>query len=109
MGQHTIEINTENFKEKVVDSGRSVIVDLWAEWCMPCKMIAPMVEEIAKDHKDKIDVGKINVDDSPQLATELSVMNIPTLLFYKKGKEAGRLVGVNNREYVEEKIKEFFG
>ncbi len=109
MGTDTININTDNFKAKVLDSKKPMIVDLWAEWCMPCKMIAPTLDEIARDHKGSIGVGKINVDEDPELATELSVMNIPTLIFFKDGKEAGRLVGINTKEYIERKIKEFFG
>lgn len=109
MGSHTIEINSKNFKEKVIDSKRPVIIDLWAEWCAPCKMIAPTIDEIARDYSGKIDVGKINIDDNTELATELSVLNIPTVMFYKNGKEAGRVVGVNTKEYIEKKIKEFFG
>jgi len=109
MGEYTLEINKNNFEDQVLNAERPVMIDLWAEWCMPCKMIAPMVDEVAKDYKGTIAVGKINVDESPELATELSVMNIPTLIFYKQGKEMGRLVGVNTKETVEKKIKEFCG
>lgn len=75
---------------------------------MPCKMIAPMVEEISKIHAGKIKVAKLNIDESPDLASELSIMNIPTLAFIKNGKEKGRIVGVNKKEYIETKIKEYF-
>ena len=82
------------------------MVDLWAEWCMPCKMLSPVVDEIAKDYKDKINVAKLNVDDHPELATQLSVMNIPTLIFFKAGKEEDRIVGVKSKEDIEAKIQE---
>ena len=108
MGSSLLEITKDNFQTRVTKSALPVIIDFWAEWCMPCKMIAPTIKEIAVEYKGKIDVAKINVDNSPELATELSVMNIPTLLFFKDGKEAGRLVGVNTKEYIEKKIKEFF-
>ncbi|MFH1791286.1 MAG: thioredoxin [Candidatus Omnitrophota bacterium] len=109
MGTNTMEINSANFEEKVLRSGRPVVIDLWAEWCMPCKMIAPAIDEIAAAYKDKVDVGKINVDESPELATDLSVMNIPTVIFFKDGNEAGRIVGVNTKEYIEKKMQEYFG
>ncbi len=103
-----LEITKDNFQTKVLKSERPVIIDLWAEWCMPCKMIEPVLNEIANDYKEKIDVAKINVDEYPELATELSVMNIPALIFFKDGKEVTRIVGVNTKEYIEKKIKEFF-
>ncbi|MCK4463961.1 MAG: thioredoxin [Candidatus Omnitrophica bacterium] len=103
-----IEITKDNFETTVLKSARPVIIDLWAEWCMPCKMIEPVLDEIANDYKEKIDVAKINVDEYPELATELSVMNIPTLIFFKDGEEITRMVGVNTKEYIEKKIKEFF-
>ena len=102
------EITNDNFETKVLKSAKPVVIDLWAEWCMPCKMLTPVIEEIAELYKDEIDVAKVNVDDCPELATELSVMSIPTLIFFKNGKEAGRLTGVNTKEYIEGKIKEFF-
>lgn len=103
-----IEITKDNFGTKILKSERPVIIDLWAEWCMPCKMIEPVLDEIANEYKEKIDVAKINVDEYPELATELSVMNIPALIFFKDGKEVTRIVGVNTKEYIEKKIKEFF-
>ena len=103
-----IEITKDNFERAVLKSARPVIIDLWAEWCMPCKMIGPILDEIANEYKEKIDVAKINVDEYPELATELSVMNIPTLIFFKNGEEITRMVGINTREYIEKKIKEFF-
>lgn len=103
-----LEINQDNFKKEVTASEKPVIIDFWAPWCMPCKMIAPMVETISKEHNGKVSVGKVNVDENPELATDLSVMNIPTLIFFKNGKEAGRVVGVNKKEYIEAKIKEYF-
>ena len=109
MNANTVSITKDNFQTKIVNSERPIVVDLWAEWCMPCKMIAPVLDEIATDYSGKVDIGKINVDEDPELATELSVMNIPTLIFFKGGKEAGRIVGVNTKEYIEKKIEEFFG
>ena len=103
-----IEITKANFETTVLKSTRPVIIDLWAEWCMPCKMLEPVLDEFANEYKEKIDVVKINVDESPELATELSVMNIPTLIFFKDGEEITRMVGINTKENIEKKIKEFF-
>ncbi len=103
-----IEITKDNFESEVLKSARPVIIDLWAEWCMPCKMIEPILDEIASEYKEKIDVAKINVDEYPELATELSVMNIPTLIFFKDGQEKTRITGINTKEYIEKKIEEFF-
>ncbi len=103
-----IEITKDNFESEVLKSARPVIIDLWAEWCMPCKMIEPVLDEIANEYKEKIDVVKINVDECPELATELSVMNIPTLIFFKDGQEKTRITGINTKEYIEKKIEEFF-
>lgn len=109
MSTKVAEITKDNFESKVLKAERPLIIDLWAEWCMPCKMIAPTLDKIADDYRGEIDIAKINVDEYPELATDLSVMNIPTLIFFKDGKEKGRLTGVNTKEYIEKKIKEFFG
>lgn len=107
--KHTIEVTGKNFKEEIAKSKTPAIVDFWAEWCMPCKMISPLVDEIAKEFAGKIKIGKINVDDNADLATELTVMNIPTLVFFKEGLEAGRVVGVVSKKELLKKIEEVFG
>jgi len=99
-----VEINRENFNNEVLGSEKIVLVDFWAPWCVPCKVIAPTVERIAAEHSDRIKVAKANVDDDPSLATELSIFNIPTIVFFKKGKEHSRLIGVNTKETIEAKI-----
>lgn len=107
--KHIIEVTEKNFKEEITKSKTPVIVDFWAEWCMPCKVISPLVDEIAKEFAGKIKIGKVNVDDDAGLATELTVMNIPTLVFFKDGKEAGRIVGVISKKELLKKIEEVFG
>ena len=101
------EITKSNFEKEVANSKEPVLIDFWAPWCMPCKIIAPAVEELAKDLKGKVNVFKTNVDDNPELATELSILNIPTLLLFKNGKEVSRMVGVNSKEAISAKIKGF--
>jgi len=104
-----VELNSGNFEKEVVNSPRPVLVDFWAPWCMPCKLIAPAVEKLAEEMKGKINVFKSNVDENPEMATDLSIMNIPTLVLFKGGKEISRIVGVNSKEAIEAKIKAVLG
>ena len=98
------ELTQDNFEKEITKSAKPVLVDFWAPWCMPCKLIAPIVEKLALEMKDKVSVLKANVDESPDIATELSIMNIPTLVLFKDGKEALRIIGVNSKEAIEAKI-----
>lgn len=107
--KHIIEVTEKNFNEEIIESKTPVIVDFWAEWCTPCKMISTVIDETAKELAGKIKIGKINVDENPALATELTVMNIPTLVFFKNGAEAGRAVGVISKKELFKKIEEAFG
>lgn len=107
--KHTIELTEKNFKGEITESKTPAIVDFWADWCMPCKMISPVVDEAAKEFAGKIKVGKVNVDENTGLATELTVMNIPTLVFFKGGKEVGRAVGVLSKKELLKKAEELFG
>ena len=81
------------------------MVDFWAPWCVPFKVIAPTVEKIAEERSGSIKVAKANVEDDQSLATELSIFNIPTIVFFKSGKEHSRLIGVNTKEAIESKIE----
>ncbi|HPM43179.1 MAG TPA: thioredoxin [Candidatus Omnitrophota bacterium] len=99
-----LEITQDNFEKEVLQSKEPVLVDFWAPWCMPCKIIAPSVEKLAEELKGKVKVAKSNVDDSPEIATNLSVLNIPTLVIFKSGQEVARIIGVNSKEAIEAKI-----
>lgn len=92
------EFTDSNFEQEVLQSSQPVLVDLWAAWCGPCRLIAPMVEELAGSYQGKVKIGKLNVDDYPQIAGQFRVMNIPTLLLFKGGKEVDRVVGVRPKE-----------
>ena len=100
-----VEVTQENFEKEVAGSDKPVLVDFWAPWCMPCKIIEPAVEKIADEMKSEIKVMKSNVDDVPEIATELSVLNIPTLVLFKDRKELARIIGVNSKEAIENKIR----
>jgi len=100
-----VEVTQGNFEKEVVGSDKPVLIDFWAPWCMPCKIIAPAVEKIADEMNGQIKVMKLNVDEAPDVATGLSILNIPTLVLFKEGKELARIIGVNSKEAIEKKIK----
>ena len=104
-----LEITKENFEREVLKSEKLAVVDFWAPWCGPCKVLAPTVKEIGEELKGLIKVGKSNVDENSELATELSVLNIPTLVLFKDGKEAGRMIGINSKEAILAKINAILG
>ncbi len=103
------EFSEQNFDQEVTKASTPVLVDLWAAWCGPCRMIAPVVEELAGKYQGKLKVGKLNVDDHPQVAGQFRVMNIPTLLLFKGGKEVDRIVGVVPKEELTRRIDAVIG
>jgi len=88
-----LEVNDSNFDDIVLKSDKPVLVDFWAEWCGPCRMIAPALDEISKDYEGKAVVAKCDVDESPEVASRFGIRNIPTVLFFKDGKVADKQVG----------------
>lgn len=98
-----VKITTDNF-EGLKNSELPLVVDFWATWCGPCRMIAPIVEELAKEYDGKINVGKCDVEECDELAAEFGIRNIPTLLFFKDGQIIDRLVGAVNKTKIQEKI-----
>ena len=95
------------FDETINGSDTPVLVDFWAEWCGPCKMIAPVLEEIAREQSGKITIGKLNVDDNPDTARRFDVMSIPTLLVFKDGQQVKRLVGAKGKGQLLQDLAEY--
>lgn len=89
-----MKITNETFDEQVMKSELPVLVDFWATWCGPCKMLAPVIDEISAEQQGKVNVGKIDIDENPDLAARFGVMNIPTVILFKDGKEVSRSVGL---------------
>jgi thioredoxin 1 len=99
-------VTDSEFDSTVLQSERPVVLDFWAEWCQPCKMLAPTIEEIAGEYEDKIKVGKLNVDDNPNTATKYGIRGIPTLLFFKGGKVVQQVTGVKSKPEIKKIIDE---
>ena len=97
--------NEENFESEVLKSDKTTIVDFYADWCGPCKMMSPVIEKIAEENAENVKVGKVNVDDNQELAVEYNVMSIPTILIFKNENIAKTFIGVTAKQEIEEAIK----
>lgn len=97
-------ITNDNFQETVLDSDKLVVVDFWAEWCGPCRILGPVISELAEDYKDSVVIGKLDVDENPEISGTLGIRSIPTIIFFKNGKELHRQIGVAQKSSLVEKI-----
>ena len=99
-----LQITTENFEEMVLNSDKPVLVDFWAEWCGPCRMVGPIVDELHTEYESKAIVGKVNVDDQQEISAKYGIRNIPTILFFKDGEIVDKNVGVAPKSDLANKI-----
>lgn len=102
-----LHLTDANFKKEVLESSLPVMVDFWAPWCGPCKMLTPAVEEAASEFDGKLRIGKINVDENSGAATQYGIMSIPALIFFKNGKVIGQVIGALSKADLKKKIEEF--
>ena len=104
MSEHVLKVTDGNFDSEVAKSNVPVLVDFWAEWCGPCRMMSPILDEVAPVYKGKLKIGKLNVDENQDTPSKFGVMNIPTMIVFKGGKEAERIVGAMSRAELEKKL-----
>ena len=104
MGGNTLKITDTNFDSEVSKSGVPVLVDFWAEWCGPCRLMSPILDEIAPGYQGRLKIGKLNVDENQDSPTKFGVMNIPTMILFKNGKEAERIVGAMSKPELQKKL-----
>lgn len=100
--EHVLELTDSNFQSEVLDSSEPVLVDFWAPWCMPCRQISPMIDELASENAGSIKVGKVNIDDSPTIAQNFGVSSIPTLMVFRNGEVTERFVGAQPKARLQE-------
>ena len=99
-GNNIMEFTDGNFEQEVLKSDKAVLVDFWAEWCSPCRMIAPAVEAVAKEYSDRVKVGKLNVDQNMNVTSRYNIRGIPTLLIFKSGQIQEQVVGLTSKEAI---------
>jgi thioredoxin 1 len=107
MAGNTVEVTDDTFKADVIDSGKTVLVDFWAAWCGPCKMVAPVLDEIAGENKDKLTIAKLDIDANPATARDYQVMSIPTMILFKDGKPVKQIVGAKPKAALLSDLSEY--
>ena len=109
MGNNTVEVSDATFQDDVLSSDKTVLVDFWAEWCGPCKMVAPVLEEIAGEYGDKLTVAKLNIDHNPERARDYQVMSIPTMIVFRDGKQVKTIVGAKPKKQLLDDLADYLG
>ena len=106
MSDNVIELTDANFQSEALEADKPVLVDFWAPWCGPCRMVGPIIDDVAETYLNKVKVGKLNTDDNPQVATEYGIRSIPTILLFKNGEVVGNLMGAKPKQDFEEMINQ---
>lgn len=101
-----INFTDQIFKQEVLESSQPVIVDFWAPWCGPCRVVSPTIDELGKEYEGKVKVGKMNVDENPQTASQYGVMSIPSIVFFKNGQPIKTMVGAQSKENYKQEIEQ---
>ncbi len=107
MSEFVKEVSDSSFEKDVLGSSKPVLVDFWAQWCTPCRMLAPTVEAVAQQYSDSANVVKLNVDDNPTTAQRYGIKGIPTLILFREGKEVERVVGATSKESITRMIEKY--
>ena len=109
MSTATVNVTQKNFEADILQSSTPALIDFWAQWCAPCRAVAPVLDDLAEKFQGKFVVGKVNVDETPDLASKFGILNIPTMIFFKDGQEVDRVVGVQSKGQLEEKVQKLTG
>ncbi|MBW0092134.1 thioredoxin [Pseudonocardia sp. KRD-184] len=109
MGNNTVDVTDDTFDADVLKSGKTVVVDFWATWCGPCKMVAPVLDEIAGENKDKLTVAKLDIDANPETARTFQVMSIPTMIVFQDGKPVKQIVGAKPKAALLKDLADYLG
>ena len=109
MGKNTVVVTDNSFADDVLNSDKLVLVDFWAEWCGPCRMVAPVLDEIAADHPETITIAKLNIDENPETARDFQVMSIPTMILFKGGEPVKQIVGAKPKAALLADLQDYLG